>query len=42
MQLSEDEFREYCVKPAVELRQRVREELHKLDSEYAPVHIEAV
>jgi ATP-dependent Lon protease len=42
MRLSEEEFREYCVRPAVELRQRVREELHKLDSEYAPVHIEAM
>jgi ATP-dependent Lon protease len=34
-----DEFREYCVKPAVELRQRVRDELHKLDPEYAKVSI---
>src|SRR6266487_1766492 len=30
----EDEFRDYCVRPAVELRQRVRDELHKLDTEY--------
>jgi ATP-dependent Lon protease len=36
---SEEEFREYCVKPAVELRQRVRDELHKLDPEYAKVSI---
>jgi len=34
-----DEFREYCVRPAVELRQRVRDELHKLDPEYARVSI---
>lgn len=34
-----DEFRAYCVEPAVELRQRVRDELHKLDAEYAPVSI---
>jgi len=34
-----DEFREYCVRPAVELRQRVRDELHKLDPEYAKVSI---
>lgn len=36
---SPEEFREYCVKPAVELRQRVRDELHKLDPEYAKVFI---
>lgn len=35
-----DEFREYCVRPAVALRQRVRDELHKLDPEYAKVKIE--
>ena len=29
----------YCVQPAVELRQRVRDELHKLDAEYLPVSI---
>ncbi|MDP9315046.1 MAG: BREX system Lon protease-like protein BrxL [Chloroflexota bacterium] len=34
-----EEFREQCVKPAVELRQRVRDELHKLDPEYAKVEI---
>lgn len=34
-----DEFREYCVRPAVGLRQRVRDELHKLDPEYAKVSI---
>lgn len=34
-----DQFREFCVKPAVELRQRVRDELHKLDPEYAKVEI---
>jgi ATP-dependent Lon protease len=34
-----DEFRDHCVKPAVELRQRVRDELHKLDTEYAEVSI---
>lgn len=36
-----DEFREQCVIPAVELRQRVRDELHKMDSEYAAVSIRA-
>jgi len=39
LQPNEDEFREFCVKPAVELRQRVRDELHKMDSEYAKVRI---
>lgn len=38
--LTAGEFREYCVRPAVELRQRVRDELTKLDSEYAPVAID--
>jgi len=36
---TEEQFREFCVKPAVELRQRVRDELHKLDPEYAKVSI---
>jgi ATP-dependent Lon protease len=36
------EFRAYCVEPAIELRQRVRDELRKLDVEYAPVSIRAV
>ena len=37
-----EEFREQCVVPAVELRQRVRDELHKMDSEYTAVSIRAV
>jgi ATP-dependent Lon protease len=36
---SPEEFRENCVRPAVELRQRVRDELRKLDAEYAHVNI---
>ncbi len=36
---SDEEFRECCVRPAVELRQRVRDELHKLDPEYAVIRI---
>ncbi len=40
LQLSEAEFRENCVRPAVELRQRVRDELHKMDAEYVRVRIE--
>lgn len=39
MRPSSDEFREFCVRPAVELRQRVRDELYKLDPEYAKVSI---
>jgi len=31
--------REFCVRPAVGLRQRVRDELHKMDPEYAAVEI---
>ncbi len=34
---SEEEFYHYCVNPALELRQRVRDELCKLDREYVPV-----
>jgi ATP-dependent Lon protease len=34
---SEEEFYRFCVNPALELRQRVRDELCKLDREYAPV-----
>jgi ATP-dependent Lon protease len=37
--LSPQEFRICCVEPAIELRQRVRDELHKLDPEYASVKI---
>jgi len=34
---SEEEFYRYCANPALELRQRVRDELCKLDREYIPV-----
>ncbi|CAG1022533.1 ATP-dependent Lon protease [Methylococcales bacterium] len=36
---SPEEFKEYCVKPAVALRQRIRNELHKMDKEYSAVEI---
>lgn len=42
LRLTADEFRIYCLEPAIELRQRVRDELHKLDPEYAPVSMRAV
>jgi len=34
---SEEEFYLYCANPALELRQRIRDELCKLDREYVPV-----
>lgn len=34
---TEEEFYQYCANPALELRQRVRDELCKLDREYIPV-----
>lgn len=40
MKLSNKDFVEYCLKPAVELRQSVRDELHKMDPEYKKVRIE--
>jgi len=36
---SHEDFVNYCVKPAVELRQRIRDELHKMDLEYPEVSI---
>jgi len=36
---AQNDFVNYCVKPAVELRQRVRDELHKMDPEYPEVAI---
>jgi len=39
MKPTEEDFTEYCVRPAVALRQRVRDELHKMDPEYEKVEI---
>jgi len=39
LSLTEQQFRDYCVRPAVKLRQRVRDELHRMDPEYAQVEI---
>ena len=39
LELSREEFNRYCVQPSVELRQRVRDELHKMDREYDEVKI---
>jgi ATP-dependent Lon protease len=40
LNVTTEEFNKYCVKPSVSLRQRVRDELHKMDSEYAKVNIQ--
>lgn len=40
LQVSQEEFNKYCVQPAVDLRQRVRDELRKMDSEYEKVNIQ--
>lgn len=39
MGCSEDDFAMHCLRPAVELRQRIRDELHKMDQEFAKVEI---
>ncbi len=38
---SEKDFYNYCVNPAIELRQRVQDELCKMDREYQPVTIKS-
>ena len=42
LKVTNKEFVNYCVRPAVELRQRVRDELHKIDREYAKVNIKVI
>jgi ATP-dependent Lon protease len=37
LELTEEDFYKYCVNPAIELRQRVHDELCKMDREYRPV-----
>lgn len=39
MGCSENEFALYCLHPAVELRQRIRDELYKMDEEFAKVEM---
>lgn len=41
LSLSEDEFIEFCVNPAVRMRQQIRDELAKLDPEYHWVTIKS-
>ncbi|WP_129675142.1 BREX system Lon protease-like protein BrxL [Candidatus Chloroploca sp. Khr17] len=41
-ELSDEDLREYCLKPAIKLRQRVRDQLSILDPEYAHVNIGCV
>lgn len=38
-ELSDEDFKAYCLQPAISLRQRVRDQLAILDPEYAPVTI---
>lgn len=38
---TESEFYEFCVNPALEMRQRVRDELSKLDREYLPISMQS-
>jgi len=42
LNVTSEEFIKYCVRPAVNLRQRVRDELHKIDREYAKVNIKVI
>jgi len=39
LSLEYPEYIEFCLKPAVTLRQRIRDELHKMDAEYKKVKI---
>ncbi len=39
--VSDSDFYKYCVNPAIELRQRVKDELCKMDKEYRPVQIKS-
>ena len=41
LELTEQEFVEFCVNPAVRMRQQVRDELSKIDQEYAWVTIKS-
>lgn len=40
-QVSEQDFYRYCVNPSIEYRQRVRDELCKMDREYAPISMKS-
>lgn len=39
LKLSNEEFIKYCIRPAIELRQKIRDELWKMDKEYKKVDI---
>lgn len=39
LKVTKEEFVKYCVQPAIELRQQVRDELWKMDKEYKKVNI---
>ena len=42
LNLKEEEFTEFCVNPALRMRQQIRDELSKIDSEYAWVSIRSL
>jgi ATP-dependent Lon protease len=39
LKVNKNEFLKYCIEPAIKLRQKVRDELHKMDNEYKKVNI---
>lgn len=40
LKVTKEQFVKYCIQPAIELRQRIRDELWKMDKEYKKVNIE--
>jgi len=42
LEVTKDEFIEFCVNPALRMRQQIRDELTKIDSEYAWVTIRSI
>ena len=42
LEVTDDQFTEFCVNPALRMRQQIRDELSKIDSEYAWVSIRSI
>ena len=42
LEVTEEQFTEFCVNPALRMRQQIRDELSKIDSEYAWVSIRSI
>ncbi len=42
LEVTDDQFTEFCVNPALRMRQQIRDELSKIDSEYAWVSIRSL